>query len=209
MVEAIPSLKKDNLPGPFCGFPMKANINKEKEKTRLTRAEKIAMDHHTQEKPTNTITEKVSKVKFQEEMNSSMNNEIDSTIDRATIANNTIIAAKKPKRLKIEENSNNTGLAKTISELFDNYIPNSEYEKRPYWCRCCKHLSTDSNNFDLHLSSNEHVIIAEEDRKRSYCHLCHKQFTSPEQLKEHVNGNKHKEQLISRKNSQYKQQRYK
>ena len=119
-----------------------------------------------------------------------------SKVDPALSTNVTVTATK------------DSGLSKTIKELFDNYIPNSEFEKRPFWCRCCKHLSANSEEYELHLASKEHDIIVKEDRKRSSCTLCHRQFTSPEQLKEHLQGAKHKEKLATVKEMQLQQKKF-
>ena len=43
-----------------------------------------------------------------------------------------------------------------------------------------------------HRGGAEHQAAEERDRRASYCPLCDKQFTSPEQLREHVSGKWHK-----------------
>jgi hypothetical protein len=71
----------------------------------------------------------------------------------------------------------------------------SSANKKPFWCRVCKFTGQDYDDFLNHKQSSSHQRAEDIDRKASYCKLCRKQFTSPEQLKEHLQGTAHKEKL--------------
>jgi hypothetical protein len=51
-------------------------------------------------------------------------------------------------------------------------------------------------------------MASEQERKMSYCRLCHKQFTSPEQLKEHLKGKGHVQKLEGVRAKQQGQQAF-
>lgn len=91
--------------------------------------------------------------------------------------------------------SNVSGLESTIREMLKNYKPTSSYEKRPFWCRICQHQSSAMDEFNVHRSSEEHLLAVSVERKMSFCTCCRKQFTSIEQLKEHLVGSAHIEKL--------------
>lgn len=100
------------------------------------------------------------------------------------------------------------GLSKTIHELLDNYVPASNFEPTAFFCRVCKHTSANEEEFLAHKASELHLRMQQEERKRSECRLCRKQFTSPDQLKGHLNGAKHKEKLASVKKAQQVQKKF-
>jgi hypothetical protein len=89
-----------------------------------------------------------------------------------------------------------SGLAATVQELIKSYVPSS-IEKRPLWCRCCQFQAQTETEFNAHRESERHCQNVALERRASTCKLCRKQFTSPEQLKEHVKGRAHKERLES------------
>lgn len=93
------------------------------------------------------------------------------------------------------------GLEATVREMLRNYKPSS-IDKKPFWCRSCSFQGKDLEGFQEHQTSVEHVISSQVERAMSKCKLCKKEFTSPAQLKEHLNGSSHKEKLINMKNKQ-------
>ena len=100
------------------------------------------------------------------------------------------------------------GLSKTIHELLDNYVPASSFDAVPFFCRVCKFTAADEAGFLAHRQSELHFRLEQEERRRSECRLCRKQFTSPEQLKEHLKGAKHKEKLTSMRLTQQQQKKF-
>ena len=90
-----------------------------------------------------------------------------------------------------------SGLESTVMELLANYQVRSG-EGRPFWCRICRTQSTDMDDYNAHMLSEFHRTAVKMERKLSFCNLCKKQFNSPDQLQEHVNGKVHKEFLANR-----------
>jgi Zinc-finger double-stranded RNA-binding len=88
-----------------------------------------------------------------------------------------------------------SGLEKTVKELLTNYIP-AALEKKAFYCRICRTESEDLESFESHKKSEFHSIAAKMEQKMSYCSLCRKQFTSPNQLTEHLAGKGHKDYLV-------------
>jgi Zinc-finger double-stranded RNA-binding len=88
-----------------------------------------------------------------------------------------------------------SGLEKTVKELLTNYIP-AALEKKAFYCRICRTESEDLESFESHKKSEFHNIAAKMEQKMSYCSLCRKQFTSPNQLTEHLAGKGHKDYLV-------------
>lgn len=80
----------------------------------------------------------------------------------------------------------------TIREYKDTYKPAS-LSKTPNWCRICKWTGKDVDEFEEHQNSKLHLANIEIERKASSCQICRKQFTSPEQLKQHLVGRAHRE----------------
>jgi hypothetical protein len=95
-----------------------------------------------------------------------------------------------------------SGLARTVQDLIKSYIPTSS-ERRPFWCRVCSYQGLSENDFFQHKESESHKFAADLERKASKCKLCRKQFTSPDQLKEHLKGKLHLETLQRTKEKQY------
>lgn len=88
-----------------------------------------------------------------------------------------------------------SGLEKTVKELLTNYIP-AALEKKAFYCRICRTESENLESFEMHKKSEFHNIAAKMEQKMSYCSLCRKQFTSPNQLAEHLSGKGHKDYLV-------------
>lgn len=101
-----------------------------------------------------------------------------------------------------------SGLEKTVRELLMNYIPQS-VEKKAFFCRICRVESVCIDSFELHKLSELHDIAAKMEKKMSFCSLCRKQFTSPAQLKEHIQGKGHKDYLVVIKEKQLQQKNMK
>ena len=110
---------------------------------------------------------------------------------------------KKKKKTETENpvSSHQSGLEATVREMLRNYVPAS-HEKRPFWCRICRHQAEDQAGMIAHKKSDDHATAAKIEAKMSHCNLCHKQFTSPAQLKEHLNAKAHKERMDKVKRSQ-------
>ena len=101
-----------------------------------------------------------------------------------------------------------SGLEKTVRELLLNYIPQS-VEKKAFHCRICRIESVDIESFESHKLSEMHLVAVKMEKKMSFCNLCRKQFTSPNQLREHISGNGHKEFLAKTKEKQLEQKNMK
>ena len=97
-----------------------------------------------------------------------------------------------------------SGLEQTVRELLTNYIPQS-VEKKAFFCRICRVESVCIDTFELHKKSELHDVAVKMEKKMSFCSLCRKQFTSPAQLKEHIQGNGHKNYLVMIKEKQLQQ----
>jgi len=94
-----------------------------------------------------------------------------------------------------------TGLELTIEEHLKNYEPAS-VEKRPFYCRVCRYTGIDIDDLNKHRETEVHKLAFQKERKLSFCNVCHKQFTSPAQLKEHLKGNSHHERVSFFKRAQ-------
>lgn len=107
---------------------------------------------------------------------------------------------ERQKRIRFNDNPSSSssgpgrsrGLEATVKELLRNYEP---AEKRPFYCRVCRHQATDLTEFEAHKLTEFHLKATEMERKVCYCRLCKKQFTSPDQLKEHLKGKSHTERM--------------
>lgn len=93
------------------------------------------------------------------------------------------------------------GLESTVREMMQSYQPTSQ-DKKPFWCRVCRYQAENISDFDHHRNSDSHLQLVALERKASFCKLCRKQFTSPEQLKEHLVGKQHIEKIERIKQSQ-------
>jgi hypothetical protein len=95
----------------------------------------------------------------------------------------------------------------SMQKAIDSYIPSSQ-KKLPFYCRVCQIQLADLNTFETHQTTPEHLGKKRLDRSICYCHLCNKQFTSPEQLKEHKRGKAHLERLEKRRKGNENQKKY-
>lgn len=111
--------------------------------------------------------------------------------------------AKASSSNNAHSSSSNSGLEATVKELLRNYQPASA-EKRPFWCRICRHQAADESTFLAHKTTELHIAAAKAELKMSYCNLCRKQFTSPIQLREHLVAKGHKAKLEKVKAGQTK-----
>lgn len=78
--------------------------------------------------------------------------------------------------------------------MLRHYKPTSS-ERRPFWCRICSFQASNEEEFYQHRQTQLHQIASQQERKMSTCKLCRKEFTSPDQLKEHLKGKSHHERL--------------
>lgn len=104
----------------------------------------------------------------------------------------------KPKRFRIADAladaSVASGLERTIAEQLRHYEPAS-WDKKAFYCRICKYQGNTVEELEAHKATESHVLAYELERKLSSCSLCKKEFTSPDQLQEHIKGRMHKEKL--------------
>lgn len=98
-------------------------------------------------------------------------------------------ASKRPKN----GDAAMSGAEKTIREMLRKYKPNTD--RKPFWCRVCQFQGQDESTLLEHRETEYHKMAAAIEMKMCYCKLCRKQFTSMEQLKEHLGGKLHKETL--------------
>jgi hypothetical protein len=94
-----------------------------------------------------------------------------------------------------------SGMEATIREMLRGYEPSSS-ERKPFWCRICQFQGSCEQDFFEHRASEFHKLASKMEAKMSYCSLCRKQFTSPAQLKEHLDAKTHKDRLARVQESQ-------
>ena len=97
-------------------------------------------------------------------------------------------------------------MEESIRIMLSQYQPISTQEKVPFYCRICKIQSKDMESFIVHKQSDYHNLATKMERNLRYCKHCDKEFTSPDQLKGHMEGKGHKEQvqrLAARKRYNY------
>jgi hypothetical protein len=97
-------------------------------------------------------------------------------------------------------------MEESIRIMLSQYQPISTQEKVPFYCRICKIQSKDMDSFIIHKQSDYHNLATKMERNLRYCKHCDKEFTSPDQLKGHMEGKGHKEQvqrLAARKRYNY------
>lgn len=112
------------------------------------------------------------------------------TVQFATIASQ--VEPVKQKRPPVDPSM--TGMEATVRELLSNYVPSS-HEKKPFWCRVCQFQGSSESELLAHRDTVFHRKAAEIEKSVCSCRPCKKQFTSPEQLKEHLRGKLHQEML--------------
>lgn len=122
---------------------------------------------------------------------------------RCSTGTNSQLSGSKRIRFNDEIQTNEviSGLEKTVREMVANYKPISLQEKKPFYCRVCNHQANNNEEFEAHKLSEFHSVAVKIERNHRYCRHCSKEFTSPEQLKGHIEGKAHKEQVarLSRK----------
>lgn len=89
-----------------------------------------------------------------------------------------------------------SGMEKTVREMLANYAPAS-LDKKPFFCRVCSHQAGSMEDLEAHKLTEFHAIAVKVERTRSFCKHCEKQFTSPDQLKGHMDGKAHKEKVAN------------
>ncbi|KAL7535500.1 hypothetical protein ACHAXR_010860, partial [Thalassiosira sp. AJA248-18] len=102
---------------------------------------------------------------------------------------------KLPEEEQREEHTVSEGLKHAVQDLLQNYIPSSQLDKPPFYCRICQHQSTCQNEFNTHRSTDFHKAAVKEERKRTYCKLCRKQLTSVVQMEEHLKSRPHRDKM--------------
>ena len=102
-----------------------------------------------------------------------------------------------PKKSKNETHM--TGLDATVKEMMQDYQP---AQRKPFYCRICDFQGLSLDDYNAHVALESHLIKSKAERKLNSCKLCKKEFTSSNQLKEHLKGKAHLETLNKyRKNS--------
>lgn len=89
-----------------------------------------------------------------------------------------------------------SGMEKTVREMLSHYEP-ACHDKKPFFCRVCSHQAGSMEELEEHKLSDFHAIAVKVERTRSFCKHCEKQFTSPDQLKSHMEGKAHKEKVAN------------
>lgn len=89
-----------------------------------------------------------------------------------------------------------SGMEKTVREMLAHYEPAS-HDKKPFFCRVCSHQAGSMEELEEHKLSDFHAVAVKVERTRSFCKHCEKQFTSPDQLKSHMEGKAHKEKVAN------------
>lgn len=87
-----------------------------------------------------------------------------------------------------------SGLESTVREMLRYYEPVSG-DRKPFYCRVCRFQGESLDTFNIHRESEAHKIASKIEEKMSSCKLCRKKFTSPAQLKEHLQAKPHKDRL--------------
>ncbi|CAM9538611.1 unnamed protein product, partial [Phaeothamnion confervicola] len=87
-----------------------------------------------------------------------------------------------------------SGLDAAVRDLLSSYQPRSA-EHVPNYCRVCQFQGASFDELEGHRREPLHREAARRERRLSACKLCRKQFTSPPQLKEHLQGRAHRERL--------------
>jgi len=117
--------------------------------------------------------------------------------------------SKKRKREKLAESNNSKkehnmseGLKDAVEEMLQSYVPSSQLDRPPLYCRICKHQSTTMSEFEAHRKTELHLEAVKLEKKKTYCRLCQKQMTSLVQMEEHLKSKPHKERLDFMKGKQ-------
>jgi hypothetical protein len=204
--EAIPGLKKQQLPGTKCGHGIGINVSTHERSGGIM----------GKAQPLKAPMEKNAKAmeKIKERLEAQGKTFVDRSAGsgdqkrKVGFAEDEGAGAPRAKKPTIQSGLASSGLSRTIHELLDNYVPASSFEPTAFFCRICKHTASNEEEFLAHKASELHRQLQHEERKRSECRLCRKQFTSPDQLKEHLRGNKHKEKLANTRQAQQQQKKF-
>lgn len=101
-------------------------------------------------------------------------------------------AAKTDSKVTFQDNSMDSGLSKAVKEVLKSYEPSS-HEKKPFWCRLCKHQAENMEKFEKHKMSKFHLTAERMERKMTFCKICKKQFNSLDQYNNHCKGKWHRQ----------------
>lgn len=104
-------------------------------------------------------------------------------------------APKKKRRKKTEQTTAvSNGLREAVKEVLGGYVARSN-ERIPFYCRVCSNQSEDMASFLAHKDTDFHKAAVQAERKATYCQACRKQFTSPVQMKEHLESKPHHDRM--------------
>jgi hypothetical protein len=106
-----------------------------------------------------------------------------------------------------EERKRKMNSIQSIQRVIREYVPSSHL-KLPFYCRFCQFQGKDLEEYNQHIdpSNQSHIEQMKFHQKVCFCKVCKKQFTSPEQLKEHFSGKAHQER-IEKRNQYYNSNR--
>ncbi|KAL7463846.1 hypothetical protein ACHAXS_004196 [Conticribra weissflogii] len=94
-----------------------------------------------------------------------------------------------------KEHNLSEGLKDAVEEMLQSYVPSSQLDRPPLYCRVCKHQSSSLSEFEAHRKTELHVEAVKQEKKKTYCRLCQKQMTSLVQMEEHLRSRPHRERL--------------
>lgn len=86
------------------------------------------------------------------------------------------------------------GLQDAVKEVLSGYVARSN-ERIPFYCRVCAYQAKTLEDFKAHKRTDFHLAAVQAEKKATYCQACRKQFTSPIQMKEHLQSRPHKEKM--------------
>ena len=132
--------------------------------------------------PMSQCTKRKSDSKYQEQMTSNKKRKV-VFADNIETQNKT--SASKSKAF---------GLERTVKEMLKNYIPASQ-EKLPFYCRVCQFRGKNLEELNNHKLTELHKSASCIELKLTFCKVCKKQFTSPDQMSEHLKGKAHIERM--------------
>lgn len=110
-------------------------------------------------------------------------------------ANGNASKAKKKQRKSTDHGSAvSDGLQEAVKEVLGGYVARS-HERIPFYCRVCSVQSKDMESFLAHKDTDFHKAAIQAERKATYCQACRKQFTSPVQMREHLESKPHHDRM--------------
>jgi len=111
-------------------------------------------------------------------------------------ANGNASKAKKKKRKSVDPRlAVSDGIQEAVKEVLGGYVARS-HERIPFYCRVCSVQSKDMESFLAHKDTDFHKAAIQAERRATYCQACRKQFTSPVQMREHLESKPHHDRMV-------------